>query len=49
MTLDYVDWSNVTCFHLDEYIGLQEDHPASFVKYARVDFNAICLVKIILS
>jgi glucosamine-6-phosphate deaminase len=31
--LDYVDWSKVTCFHLDEYIGLQQDHPASFVKW----------------
>ena len=25
-----IDWSVVTCFHLDEYIGLPETHPASF-------------------
>ncbi|PKL06741.1 MAG: glucosamine-6-phosphate deaminase, partial [Spirochaetae bacterium HGW-Spirochaetae-9] len=25
-----IDWSRVTCFHLDEYIGIPESHPASF-------------------
>jgi glucosamine-6-phosphate deaminase len=33
-----VDWSKVTCFHLDEYIGLSENHPASFRKYLRERF-----------
>lgn len=28
-----IDWSSVVMFHLDEYIGLQADHPASFRKY----------------
>lgn len=28
-----VDWSKVILFHLDEYVGLQEDHPASFRRY----------------
>jgi glucosamine-6-phosphate deaminase len=28
-----VDWRRVTMFHLDEYIGLPDSHPASFVKY----------------
>ena len=28
-----VDWSKVELFHLDEYIGLPIDHPASFRKY----------------
>lgn len=28
-----VDWSKVEMFHLDEYIGLPVDHPASFRKY----------------
>ncbi len=28
-----VDWSRVTMFHLDEYTGLTEAHPASFRKY----------------
>ena len=27
------DWSKVEMFHLDEYIGLPIDHPASFRKY----------------
>jgi len=28
-----VDWSRVTLFHLDEYVGLPITHPASFRKY----------------
>ena len=28
-----VDWSRVTMFHLDEYLGMTEAHPASFRKY----------------
>lgn len=28
-----IDWSKVEIFHLDEYIGLEKDHPASFIKY----------------
>jgi len=28
-----IDWSKVTMFHLDEYIGLGISHPASFRKY----------------
>jgi len=34
-----VDWSKVTAFHLDEYIGLSADHPASFRKYLRERFE----------
>lgn len=30
-----VDWSRVEVFHLDEYIGLPADHPASFRRYLR--------------
>ncbi|MBR1965093.1 MAG: glucosamine-6-phosphate deaminase [Lentisphaeria bacterium] len=28
-----IDWSKVTMFHLDEYVGLPVTHPASFRKY----------------
>jgi glucosamine-6-phosphate deaminase len=28
-----IDWSRVTAFHLDEYVGLPIDHPASFRLY----------------
>jgi glucosamine-6-phosphate deaminase len=28
-----IDWTRVTCFHLDEYVGLSIHHPASFRKY----------------
>lgn len=37
-TVDTIDWSKVTMFHLDEYIGLGPDHPASFRKYLRERF-----------
>jgi glucosamine-6-phosphate deaminase len=33
-----VDWAKVTMFHLDEYIGLGADHPASFRKYLKEKF-----------
>ncbi len=33
-----IDWSNVTVFHLDEYIGLSIEHPASFRKYLKDRF-----------
>jgi len=28
-----IDWSAVTAFHMDEYLGLGPDHPASFRRY----------------
>lgn len=28
-----IEWANVEMFHLDEYVGLPIDHPASFRKY----------------
>src|SRR6185295_3971086 len=28
-----LDWARVEMFHLDEYIGLSADHPASFRRY----------------
>ncbi|HLH37646.1 MAG TPA: glucosamine-6-phosphate deaminase [Bryobacteraceae bacterium] len=30
-----VDWSRVDVFHMDEYIGLSPDHPASFRRWIR--------------
>jgi glucosamine-6-phosphate deaminase len=30
-----VDWPRVEMFHLDEYVGLPETHPASFRRYLR--------------
>ena len=32
---DGVNWSLVTGFHMDEYIGLPADHPAGFGRYMR--------------
>ncbi|HIJ52013.1 MAG TPA: glucosamine-6-phosphate deaminase [Planctomycetes bacterium] len=33
-----IDFSKVTMFHLDEYIGLKADHPASFRKFLKERF-----------
>jgi glucosamine-6-phosphate deaminase len=33
-----MDWSKVTVFHLDEYLGLSANHPASFRKYLKDRF-----------
>jgi glucosamine-6-phosphate deaminase len=33
-----INWSRITVFHLDEYIGLPESHSASFRRYLRERF-----------
>lgn len=33
-----VEWGQVTCFHLDEYVGMPATHPASFRKYLKERF-----------
>jgi len=33
--ISYIDWSKTTMFHLDEYVGIPETHPASFRKYLK--------------
>lgn len=35
-----IDWGKVEMFHLDEYIGLPEVHPASFRKYLKERFTS---------
>ena len=35
-----IDWSKVSVFHLDEYIGLPTSHPASFRSYLQDRFVA---------
>lgn len=35
-----IEWNKVTAFHLDEYVGLPERHPASFRKYLKERFAA---------
>ncbi|MBX3053463.1 MAG: glucosamine-6-phosphate deaminase [Caldilineaceae bacterium] len=45
-----IDWSRVTAFHLDEYVGISADHPASFRRYlqerlfSRLPFAAVHLL-----
>jgi len=33
--LDGIDWSKVTLFHMDEYLGMSIEHTASFRKYLK--------------
>lgn len=45
-----IDWNRVTAFHLDEYVGISADHPASFRRYlqerlfSRLPFAAVHLL-----
>jgi len=34
-SISSIDWSKTSMFHLDEYIGLPETHPASFRRYLK--------------
>ncbi|MFZ2147631.1 MAG: glucosamine-6-phosphate deaminase [Sedimentisphaerales bacterium] len=38
VTADGIDWPKVTMFHLDEYVALGPDHPASFRKFLKERF-----------
>lgn len=40
-----IDWKKVTAFHLDEYIGIDENHPASFRKYLKERFVSLVPLK----
>lgn len=35
LALGGVDWSRMTLFHMDEYLGIDADHPASFRRFMR--------------
>jgi glucosamine-6-phosphate deaminase len=41
LVMENIDWTKVTAFHLDEYMGLPESHPASFRKYLRERFASL--------
>ena len=34
-SISSIDWSKTVMFHLDEYVGISENHPASFRKYLK--------------
>lgn len=36
-----IDWTRVTGFHMDEYIGVGPDHPASFARYMREHITSL--------
>ena len=35
VSLEGVDWSRITLFHMDEYLGIDQNHKASFRRYLR--------------
>ena len=35
LTREPLEWARVELFHLDEYVGLPETHPASFARYIK--------------
>src|SRR5205085_10591122 len=35
ISLGELDWSALTLFHMDEYLGISKDHAASFRRYMR--------------
>lgn len=37
-TLEGIDWPRVSVFHMDEYIGIDSDHPASFPLFLHQHF-----------
>jgi glucosamine-6-phosphate deaminase len=39
---DDVDWSRITVLHMDEYLGMREDHPASFRRWIRREIVEPC-------
>ena len=40
-----VDWKNVTGFHLDEYLGIVAEHPASFHQYLKTHLTSKVALK----
>jgi glucosamine-6-phosphate deaminase len=40
LSLATIDWSRVTLFHMDEYLGIDANHKASFRRYMRERFEA---------
>jgi glucosamine-6-phosphate deaminase len=41
-----IDWSCVTVFHMDEYVGLNDRHPASFRAYQKAHFLQLVTPKV---
>ena len=35
LAIGEVDWNKITLFHMDEYLGIDKDHSASFQRYMR--------------
>jgi glucosamine-6-phosphate deaminase len=42
---DDIEWSRVTVLHMDEYLGMDENHPASFRRWMRENVEAFVKLK----
>jgi glucosamine-6-phosphate deaminase len=42
-----IDWAKVEMFHLDEYVGLPEQHPASFRRYLQERFVQLVPIQMV--
>jgi glucosamine-6-phosphate deaminase len=38
---DDIPWDRITAFHMDEYVGVNDSHPASFARYMRERITAV--------
>jgi len=41
-----IDWSKVTLFHMDEYLGVAADHPACFRRYMKEKVESVVRPKV---
>lgn len=46
IALPAIDWSKITLFHMDEYLGISGDHSASFRRYMRERVESIVKPKV---
>src|SRR4028118_1739386 len=46
IALGGVDWSKITLFHLDEYMGIDANHAASFRRYLRERVEKLTLPRV---
>jgi glucosamine-6-phosphate deaminase len=42
---DDIDWSRLTVLHMDEYLGMDENHPASFRRWMRENVDSFVQLK----
>jgi glucosamine-6-phosphate deaminase len=46
LELGGVDWPCITLFHMDEYLGISADHPATSVVISASEWRAACIARV---